>query len=212
MTVHMPTDPDIKLVRTASGEITLSIDDGQSMQAWERDLMEESADLLCEFGSDFLEAGLGLGLSALRIAGHPNTRRHTVIEIYDEVIRLFGESCPEPPPTLRIVRGDFFEHIRTIPPASLDGIFFDPALPTALWSDAPFWDEIVPVMARALRPGGVLIPFFSTVPVLRWQFVDLFERVIVLPRTFTAYPDTRYTSATTGRAFIQCFVTGRHSA
>ena len=45
---------------------------------------------------------------------------------------------------------------------------------------------MVPVMVRALRPGGALIPFFSTVPVLRWQYVPHFERVIVLPRTFTA--------------------------
>jgi spermidine synthase len=204
----MPTNPDIRLVRTDRGEVTLSIDNGQSMQGWERELMEESADLLCGFGSQFLEAGLGLGLSALRIARHPNTKRHTVIELYDDVIRLFRESHPELPSTLDIIRDDFFAYIRTLPPASFDGIFFDPALPTALWSDGPFWDEIVPVMARALRPGGALIPFFSTVPTLRWQYLELFERVIVLPRQFTAYPDTRYTSAPSGRAFIQCFVKG----
>ena len=74
----------------AGDEVTLSINNGQSMQAWERALMEESADLLCEFGSEFLEAGLGLGLSALRIARHPRTWRHVVVELYDEVIPISG--------------------------------------------------------------------------------------------------------------------------
>jgi predicted methyltransferase len=204
----LPETPDIKLVETPEGEITLSINQGQSMQAWERELMEESADLLVQFGSDFMEAGLGLGLSALRIARHPGTRRHVVVEFYDEVIRLFSERCAGWPSSLKIVRGDFFEFIRSVPPSSLDGLFFDPALPDAIWSDAPFWDGVVPLMARALRPGGALIPFFSTVPVLRWQYVPFFERVIVLPRPFTAYETTSYTSATSGRAYIQCFVKG----
>lgn len=205
---HLPENADVKLVETPDGEVTLSINDGQSMQGWEAELMQASADLLCGFGSHFAEAGLGLGLSALRITGHRNTRRHVVVEVYDEVIRLFRDRHPTLPESLQIQRGDFFDHIRGLEPGSLDGLFFDPALPESTWSDAPFWDEIVPVMARALRPGGALIPFFSTVPVLRWQYVPYFERVIVLPRTFTAYPDTGYTSATSGRAYIQCFVKG----
>lgn len=204
--MRMPENADVRLVETAGGEVTLSINDGQSMQGWERELMEASADLLCSFGSNFVEAGLGLGLSALRIAKHPNTRRHLVVEFYDEVIRLFRERHPALPSSLEIRRDDFFEYVRSLEPSSLDGLFFDPALPESTWSDASFWDEIVPVMARALRPGGALVPFFSTVPVLRWQYVPHFDRVIVLPRAFTAYVDTGYTSASSGRAYIQCFV------
>jgi spermidine synthase len=205
---QLPQAPDIRLVETPSGEVTLSINQGQSMQGWERTLMEESADLLCGFGSRFLEAGLGLGLSALRIARHPNTRHHVVVEYYDEVIRLHRERCAEWPPSLDIVRADFFEYVRGVEPESLDGIFFDPALPEPLWSDGTFWDEMLPPMVRALRPGGALVPFFSTVPVLRWQYVPYFERVIVLPRTFSAYADTTYTATTAGPAYIQCFVKG----
>ena len=63
-------DPKIELVEQG-GEVTLLFDDRQAMQAWERDLMLASGDLLCEFGSNFLEVGLGLGLSALRIAENP---------------------------------------------------------------------------------------------------------------------------------------------
>lgn len=202
----LPENPEIKLVETATGEVTLSIDHGQSMQAWEGGLMEESADLLCQFGSNFVEAGLGLGLSAQRIAHHPNTKRHVVVEYYEEVIRLFRDRCSTWPSSLEIVRGDFFEYIRGVTPSSLDGVFFDPALPEPIWSDTTFWDDMVPLIERALRPGGALVPFFSTVPVLRWQYVPFFERVIVLPRTFTAYSDTAYTSATSGHAYIQCFV------
>lgn len=153
--------------------------------------------------------GLGLGLSALRIANHPNTKRHTVVEVYDEVIRIFRERCSPVPLSLEIVHADFFELVRGLVPSSVDGLFFDPALPEPTWTDASFWDEIVPIMARALRPGGALIPFFSTVPVLRWQYVPFFERVIVLPRTFTAYSETRYTCRTSGHAYIQCFVKTR---
>lgn len=85
-----------------------------------------SADLLCQFGSSFVEAGLGLGLSALHIARHPNTQRHIVVEFYDEVIRLFRERNTSWPSSLQIVRGDFFEYIRSLQPSSLDGMFFDP--------------------------------------------------------------------------------------
>ena len=54
--------------------------------------MFASADLLCQHGSEFLEVGLGLGLSALRIAFNPRTRRHRVIEKYREVIDLFRDT------------------------------------------------------------------------------------------------------------------------
>lgn len=145
-----------------------------------------SADVLCQFGSSFVEAGLGLGLSALHIARHPNTQRHIVVEFYDEVIRLFRERNTSWPSSLQIVRGDFFEYIRSLQPSSWTACSSIRALPEPTRSDEPFWDEMVPVMVRALRPGGALIPFFSTVPVLRWQYVPHFERVIVLPRTFTA--------------------------
>ena len=204
---HPPENADVRMVESATGEVTLSINQGQSMQAWEQDLMEASADLLCSFGSNFLEAGLGLGLSALQIAHHASTRRHVVVEYYDEVVRLFRERYASLlPSSLSIEVGDFFDYVRMVEPSTIDGIFFDPALPESVWSNGSFWDEVVPIMARCLRPGGALIPFFSTVPVLRWQYVDHFDRVLVVPHPFTAYPGTTYTSATSGRAFIQCFI------
>ena len=78
--LQQPENPAIELIEDTSGETTLYIDGGQAMQGWERDLMWRSADLLCTYGSSFLEVGLGLGLSALRIASHPSTRRHVVVE------------------------------------------------------------------------------------------------------------------------------------
>ena len=88
-------DPEIELVEQGS-EVTLLFDDRQAMQAWERDLMFASADLLCEYGSNFLEVGLGLGLSALRIAENPRVRRHVVVEKYKRVIDLFTGSASQP--------------------------------------------------------------------------------------------------------------------
>ena len=197
--------PEIRLVETAQGEVTLLIDGGQAMQEWERDLMRESAEILCRHGAEFLEAGLGLGLSALVIAGHPNTRRHVVIEKYPRVIELFQERHPAPPAPLEIVCADFFDYVRDLPAASFDGIFFDPALPDALWEDQELWDEVMPSMVRSLRPGGVFIPVFSTIPVLKKQHVRFFDRVVVERRPFRAYATTGYTSAPVGDAFIQCF-------
>lgn len=200
-----PDDPTITLVET-DGELTLSIAGGQAMQAWERDLMHASADLLCTFGSDFLEAGLGLGLSALRIAGNPSTRRHRVVERYPKVAELFATHHPDVPAALEIVVADWFTFIEDVPAGSVDGIFFDPALPDATWDDGPFWDRVTPLMHRALRVGGAFIPFFTTRPYLRWQYLSHFDRIIVERRPFQAYPTTHYTASVSGDAFIQCFV------
>ena len=92
-----PTNPDVRLIENADGEVTLEIDGRQAMQEWERELMWASADLLCGFGSRFLEVGLGLGLSALRIANDPRTAHHTVIEKYPRVIEISASitrCCP----------------------------------------------------------------------------------------------------------------------
>ncbi|HEX8874972.1 MAG TPA: class I SAM-dependent methyltransferase [Nitrosospira sp.] len=203
-------NPEIKLIEGNSGEVTLYIEDGQAMQGWERTLMWESADILCEYGSRFLEVGLGLGISALRIAGNPATRHHTVIEKFPEVIDLFNERNPSPPPALKIVHADFFEYIHEIESGSLDGIFFDPYLvPVSLWDDEALWAEVMPAVTRTLRHGGVFIPCFSTRPVLRWQFVYHFDRVIVERRSYASYATTDYVKSDTGDAFIQCFVQTR---
>ena len=208
MSATPPDEPDVTLI-DRDGEVTLSIDGGQAMQAWERDLMHASADMLCTFGSDFLEAGLGLGLSALRIAGNPATRRHRVVERYQAVADLFATRHPDVPASLDVVVADWFTFIEGVPPGSVDGIFFDPALPDATWDDGPFWDRVTPLMHRALRVGGAFIPFFTTRPYLRWQYLSHFDRIIVERRPFQAYPTTHYTANLSGDAFIQCFVRTR---
>jgi len=205
MTTHQPERPRIELVERGD-ERTLLIDGGQAMQAWETDLMHRSADLLCGFGSDFLEVGLGLGISALRIASAPTTRRHVVVEKYGEVIALFQERHPELPPTLDIVHADIVQHVDGLTVGSLDGIFFDPYFPKAMLDDIALWNRLVPALRRALRPGGALIPFATTRPTLRWQFAPFFDRVICERQTFRAYPGTNYMSKQDGSAWIQIFI------
>jgi predicted methyltransferase len=200
------SNPDVRLIETDSGEVTLEIDGRQAMQGWERDLMWASADLLCGFGSEFLEVGLGLGLSALRIAENPRTVRHTVIEKYPRVVELFDERCPVRPPTLRIVVADFLDYVEQLEPAALDGIFFDPAIPGDVANDEALWARVMPLVVRSLRPGGAFIPFFSTRPVLRWPYYPYFDQVIIHRHAFTAYETTDYTYGRSGDAFIQCFV------
>ena len=46
MSSQYPEDAKIELVEK-EGEVTLYIDGGQAMQAWERELMWRSADILC---------------------------------------------------------------------------------------------------------------------------------------------------------------------
>jgi len=198
--------PQIELVEQQDGEVTLCINSSQAMQGWEQDMMRESAELLCGYGSEFLEVGLGLGFSALHIANHPNTRRHVVVEKYREVIDLFHQRHPDPPVNLEIVEADFFYYVLELKEESLDGIFFDPALPMELWDHQPLWEAIMPLIVTALRRGGVFIPFFSTEPILRKQYVPFFDKVVVYRQPFQAYLTTEYTYGTSGDAYIQCFV------
>jgi predicted methyltransferase len=202
---HFAED-EIQLAKTDSGETTLYIHGSQAMQAWERELMEEAADLMCQRGGDFLEAGLGLGISALHVSRHLRTRSHVVVEISRKVIDLFQLTNPRLPPALKIVHADFFEQIHQVPAASLDGIFFDPALPMPMWNDNRLWEEVMPVVVRTLRPGACFVPFFSTEPVLRKQYLPFFDEVRVVRRPFRAYRDTMYTHGNAGDAFIQLFV------
>lgn len=116
-------------------------------------------------------------------------------------------SIQNPPPALEIVCADFFAFIYTIAPSSLDGPFFDPYFgPTIAWDDQALWDQVEPLLVRSLRPGGVLVPYFSTQPILKWPFINFFDRVLVERRPYIAYQNTEYTSSPSGSAYIQCFI------
>lgn len=195
-------EASIKFVESA-GETTLLIDGGQAMQGWEADLMRRSGDILCRYGSEFMEVGLGLGISALHIAGQQSTRCHTVFELQQPVIDRFLAQTPSMPGALEIIHGDFFAMLPTLPRASVDGIFFDPYLPAETRNDPAFWNAMVPPMMALIRPGGVFVPCFTTQPY--FLFLHFFERAIIERRHYTAYAQTSYTVATSGHAFIQCY-------
>lgn len=190
------------------GETTLYIGEVQMMQAWEDELMFKSGDLLCEFGGTFLEVGLGLGLSGLHIARHPNTRSHTVVEKYQKVIDLFHQRHPGPlPEPLRIVHADILDHAETLAPDSLDGIFFDPELPPEVNDDPEAMGRLILRLKEAIRPGGAFIPFFAVKPIIKEKYMRHFNRALIVKHPFTTYANTNYTGdVQSGDAYIQAFI------
>lgn len=213
-----PPEPTISLVRGPAGEVTLLIDDVQAMQGWERELMVRSADLLCREGTDFLEVGLGLGISAERIASRPGVRRHTVVEKHRTVIALFEEEHPSPPPALDLVQADFLDVVDSLPPGGYDGVFFDPELPREVFEDREFIDVLMKKLVGLLRPGGRFVPMFAiagevpdaatctTSPgEMLERYIRFFDRVEVERHPYTAYADTAYTPNRTGEAYLLCF-------
>ncbi|HEX5851672.1 MAG TPA: hypothetical protein VFY36_01140 [Solirubrobacteraceae bacterium] len=192
----------IEFVETTA-ETTLLIDGAQAMQGGEEALMRRSGDILCRHGNEFLEVGLGLGLSALHIAGKPTTHRHVVFELHQPIIDRFRAHTPRPPAALEVRLGDFFALLPTLPPASVDRIFFDPYLPAKTRNDTAFWNHVTPAMIALLRPGGVFVPGFSTKPY--FHFLHYFDHATIERQRYTTYPETTYTLATSGDAFIQCY-------
>lgn len=189
------------------GETTLYIGEVQMMQAWEDELMFKSGDLLCEFGDTFLEVGLGLGLSGLHIARHPNTRSHTVVEKYQKVIDLFHQRHPELPESLHIVHADILDYAETLAPDSLDGIFFDPELPPEINDNWDAMGRLVLRLKEAIRPGGVFIPFFAVEPIIKEKYMRYFHRALIVKHPFATYANTNYTGDIhSGNAYIQAFI------
>jgi spermidine synthase len=206
---EQPESPTIRLEENAEGEVTLYIEEEQAMQAWEKELMWRSADLLCSYGSRFIEVGLGLGLSGLRVAEHPNTKEHTIVEKYQQVIDLFRERHPILPATLDIVRADFFQYVETLPTASFDGIMFDPYMPQQIWDDPAFWQHVMPKILRIIRVGGAFVPFFSKDSAWNWRFAPFFRQAVIERQSYVAYPTTNYVGVgkfTQGMVFLQCFI------
>jgi predicted methyltransferase len=199
-------DPDIFFTNTAMGQHTLYIDGAQAMQEWERPLMVRSAELACRQGSEFLECGLGLGLSAMAAATQPNTRRHVVVERYQPVVDEFLRAHPVLPETLEIVQDDFFDYIDGLAAESVDGIIFDPWLPKPIRDDEAWWTGVIEQLIRIMRPGAAFVPFFSTTNELWPRFAPRFGSIIVEPHHFSAYQTTSYTEGTSGTAYIQCFI------
>jgi predicted methyltransferase len=211
-------DPVISLVRGDSGEVTLFIDDVQAMQGWEHDLMCRSADLLTEDGGDFLEVGLGLGISAKRIASRAAVRSHLVVEKYQGVIDLFTSENADVPLALSLVNADFFDFVDTLEADSLDGVFFDPELPKELFENRALLDDFMPKLVKALRPGGRFVPMFAiagAVPDLATcttspgemleRYLRFFDRVVLESHPYQAYADTEYTPGPSGSAYVLCF-------
>ncbi|MER5974298.1 class I SAM-dependent methyltransferase [Streptomyces sp. NPDC002055] len=205
-----PAAPDIA-VKDSDGEKTLYIDGSQAMQEWEAPLMRRSAEVLCRDGGVFLECGLGFGLSAVAIAEQPNVKKHTVVEVYDEVIQDFKKSAPNLPDNLEIVHADFFEYIESIPTGTIDGIMLDPWLPKAMRDDAEWWDTLMrEQITRVLAPGGHFMSFFVTEPKLEPRWEPYFDEILIERHAYDSYSTTSYLEGRpSGIAYLQRF-TNRH--
>jgi spermidine synthase len=206
-----PISPDIAVRDATNGEKTLYINGSQAMQEWEAPLMRRSAELLCRKGGAFLECGLGFGISALVIARHPKTTKHTVVEIYPEVIEQFRKTTPELPENLELANADFFEYIESVPDDSVDGMMFDPWLPREIRDDKKWWNRLMTDhVTRVIKPGGQFMSFFVTEPTIEPRWEPYFSEVLIERIPFESYSTTSYLMGKlSGTAYLQCFTNTR---
>jgi predicted methyltransferase len=204
-----PEDPDVQYL-SENGEVTLSFDGIQVVQGWETDMLSTMSEMLCDFGGNILEVGLGLGISARKIANYPSIKRHIVVEKYQKVIDLFhiNHGSAILPDTTKIVHADIFDFISQIEPNSLDGIFYDPYFPVVdMYEDPVVLEKLLPGLFAALRSGGALMPFPSLRPLLKEKYFAFASKFIVLRYPFETYQNTTYMqNIHKGNAFIKAVI------
>jgi len=104
-----------KIYYTNSG-VTLEV-----MMDWEDDIMEASADYVCEGGGDILEIGFGMGIAADYIQAN-SIASHTIVENHPQVIER-ANAWASGKSNVTIVEGDWYTIKDSL--STYDGVFYD---------------------------------------------------------------------------------------
>ena len=115
--------------------------EAQVMMDWEDDIMEASADYVCENGGDILEIGFGMGIAADYIQANSITS-HTIVENHPQVI-VKAKAWAVGKSNVTIVEGDWYAVKDSL--STYDGIFYD------TWGDddTDHFVDILPTLAKS---------------------------------------------------------------
>jgi len=104
------------------------------MMSWETQIMEKSAEFVCQNGGDILEIGFGMGIASDYIQSH-NPESHTIIEMHPQIAER-ARAWASDKPNVTIIEGDWIEEIDSL--GNFDGIFFDTYGTFGHWDDIAY--------------------------------------------------------------------------
>lgn len=116
------------------------------MMEWEREIMRESAEVICQNGGRVLNIGFGLGIIDGYIQSH-NIKSHWIIEAHSDVISKMAADGWLEKDNVTVVPKRWQDALRSLP--KFDGIYFD------TWNDSGLTELLVPKLPSLLKLGGV---------------------------------------------------------
>ncbi len=128
------------------------------MMDCEHPMMRRHAELICDPGSDVLEIGFGMAISATYIQAI-GPRSHTIVECHPQVLerlRLWAQGKP----SVRVIEGEWAARRADL--GTYDGIFYD------TYAD-PHAHEFYATFRSLLRPGGRM-SFYNLIPAPENEF------------------------------------------
>jgi len=119
------------------------------MMEWEREIMKESAEVICQKGGDILNIGFGMGIIDSYIEEH-RPRTHWIIEAHPEIQKKIIEGGWLKKPHVKVIFKPWQEVLYHLP--KFDGIYFD------TWDEPQ--EEFNLNIHNLLKPDGIF-SFFN---------------------------------------------------
>lgn len=135
------------------------------MMEWEREIMKESAEVICQNGGRVLNIGFGMGIIDSYIQSH-NVDSHWIIEAHSDVISKMADDGWLDREEVTVVCKKWQDALRFLP--KFDGIYFD------TWNDSGMEELLIPRLPELLKLNGVF-SYWGHHPDLAKQ-KKLFER------------------------------------
>ena len=116
------------------------------MMEWEREIMKQSAKVVCANRGRILNVGFGLGIVDSYIQSY-DIDSHWIIEAHKDVYRKMDEDGWLDRDNVTVVYKRWQDAIELLP--KFDGIYFD------TWNDSGFKELFIPKLPELLKLGGV---------------------------------------------------------